>query len=68
MANYLIENETAEGDVLNSLFEANSDMELANNPVESSSDKPRPKSKSPNPKSTPRNNPKSTSKPSTATE
>jgi cell division protease FtsH len=68
LANYLIENETAEGDVLNSLFEANSDVELANNPVESSSDKPRPKSKSPNPKSTPRNNPKSTSKPSTATE
>ena len=68
LANYLIENETAEGDVLNSLFEADSGGELVNNSVESSSDKDRTKSKSPNPKSTPRNNPKSTSKPSTATE
>ena len=68
LANYLIENETAEGDVLNSLFEADSGVELVNNSVESSSDKDRTKSKSPNPKSTPRNNPKSTSKPSTATE
>tara|TARA_Y100000590_G_scaffold465265_1_gene637069 strand:- start:2405 stop:4357 length:1953 start_codon:yes stop_codon:yes gene_type:complete len=68
LANYLIENETAEGDVLNSLFEADSGVELVNNSVESSSDKHRTKSKSPNPKSTPRNNPKSTSKPSTATE
>jgi len=68
LANYLIENETAEGDVLNALFEADSGVELVNNSVESSSDKHRTKSKSPNPKSTPRNNPKSTSKPSTATE
>ena len=68
LANYLIENETAEGDFLNSLFEADSGVELVNNSVESSSDKHRTKSKSPNPKSTPRNNPKSTSKPSTATE
>tara|TARA_Y100000588_G_scaffold135604_1_gene149164 strand:+ start:5102 stop:7054 length:1953 start_codon:yes stop_codon:yes gene_type:complete len=68
LANYLIENETAEGDVLNSLFEADSGVELVNSSVESSSDKHRTKSKSPNPKSTPRNNPKSTSKPSTATE